>query len=139
MGHLDDRGDETVIAGGQREDVAAAEGGTPSDDAGGVDVVQAPGVGEGGPPIRLLFGDVEDAPGMAFAGAPVPVVEDQGGVARLREPCGVGVQSQFAEGGEPMGHDDDGRTLDAVGSVQPRGTRRAVGIERDVVSDVATW
>lgn len=123
MGHLDDGGCEVVVAGGQVENVATAEGGTPTDHPGGVDVVQAAGVGDGGPPVSVLFGDVKDAAGLSFAGTPVSVVEYQGGVAGLGESCGVGVQAQFAEGGKPVGQYDDGRVLDTIGPVQPRGTR----------------
>lgn len=68
MGHLDDSGCEIVVVGGQVENATTAEGGTPSHHPGGVDVVQAAGVADGGPPISVLFGDVQDAAGLSFAG-----------------------------------------------------------------------
>jgi len=116
--------------------VPAAEGGSPRDHAVGVDPIDRAGVRDGGAPVDLLGVDVEHPPRLAGAVAPPAVVEHERSEPGLREPCGVGVQAQRADRTKAVRHHDDRRPLHALGPVQPRGTRRPVGVEGRVLSGV---
>jgi hypothetical protein len=67
----------------------------------------------------MLFFDVEDLPGIAFAVAKMPVVKNQGVVSGLGKGFGIRVKAQFLDSAEAMGKNNAWRIGLAGGFEKP--------------------
>lgn len=65
----------------------------------------------------MLFSDVEDQPGFAFAAAKMPVVKNQGMVSGSGEGFSIRIEAHFLDPAEPVGK-NDARGLIHAGSFE---------------------
>jgi hypothetical protein len=119
VGHraLRDDGRDRRLLGGDRERVAAAEGG--AEETHLRDPLQPAGVGEPAAPVLELAVDVQQLPRLTAAGAEVAVVEDERGEAGGREALGVRRQALVAHRGQAVAEHDRARRSFRV--QEPRG------------------
>lgn len=129
---LRDHGSQPVVVCRGCQHMTTAEGGSPDDDAAGIDIVAAAGKSDGGLPVLQLLPDIQQLARLAFAVAEVAVIKDQTGVAGGTEALGEGIKAHDAGAAQTMGHDDHGRRTPGLGQVKPGAALFALRGEADI-------